>query len=176
LNGSAPIVLGLGGENDGINHTKLLGFLDRSPGGGTPLCRHINEIIPQIQAAKDQLLQNGQKAVVIIATDGESSDGDIARAMIPLQSLPVNVVIRLCTNDDKVCEYWNNIDNQLEVEIDILDDLQSEANDVFFKNPWLIYADPIHRLREFGIPNKEFDIVDEVKLSSEQLKNVIHFM
>ena len=140
------------------------------------MCRHINEIIPQIQAAKDQLLQNGQKAVVIIATDGESSDGDIARAMIPLQSLPVNVVIRLCTNDDRVCEYWNNIDNQLELEIDVLDDLKSEANEIFELNPWLIYADPIHRLREFGIPNKEFDIVDEVKLSSEQLKNVIHFM
>ena len=50
----------------------------------------------------DQLRSNGQRAVVVIATDGESSDGDIAQAMRRLQTLPVWVVIRLCTDDDKI--------------------------------------------------------------------------
>jgi hypothetical protein len=31
------------------------------------------------------LRSNGQKAVVVVATDGESSDGDIASAMTPLR-------------------------------------------------------------------------------------------
>ena len=40
--------------------------------------------------------------MLIIATDGESSDGSLAAAMKPLEQLPVSVVVRLCTNDDKV--------------------------------------------------------------------------
>jgi precorrin-6B methylase 1 len=59
------------------------------------------------------LRANQQKVAVIIATDGESSDGDIATAMAPLAQLPVWVVIRLCTNDEKIVNYWNNIDQQL---------------------------------------------------------------
>mgnify|MGYP003385803387 FL=1 len=51
--------------------------------------------------------------VVTIATDGESSDGDIAAAMRPLQALPVWVVIRLCTDDERVVNYWNTIDAQV---------------------------------------------------------------
>ena len=59
------------------------------------------------------LRSTGQKAVVVIATDGESSDGDLAQAMKPLEQLPVWVVVRLCTDEDNVCDYWNGIDKVL---------------------------------------------------------------
>ena len=59
------------------------------------------------------LQATGQRVTVIIATDGESSDGDIAAAMAPLKDLPVWVVIRLCTDEDKIVDYWNNIDKVL---------------------------------------------------------------
>ncbi len=55
------------------------------------------QVIAQIRTMEAQLRATGQKACVIIATDGESSDGDIANAMRPLQALPVWVVVRLCT-------------------------------------------------------------------------------
>ena len=45
---------------------------------GTPLCRHIREVIARIETMESTLRENGQRACVIIATDGESSDGDIA--------------------------------------------------------------------------------------------------
>jgi hypothetical protein len=51
--------------------------------------------------------------VVVIATDGESSDGDIVTAMKPLKQLPCWVVIRLCTDQDSIVDYWNNIDSEL---------------------------------------------------------------
>ena len=59
------------------------------------------------------LRSTGQKVAVIIATDGESSDGDMAAAMAPLKLLPVHVVVRLCTDEKRICDYWNNIDQQL---------------------------------------------------------------
>jgi hypothetical protein len=54
-----------------------------------------------------------RRAVVVIATDGESSDGDLAAAMAPLRGLPVRVVIRLFTDCENIRSYWNNIDKQL---------------------------------------------------------------
>ncbi len=39
-----------------------------------------------------ELRANKQQACVVIATDGEATDGDIADAMKPLQDLPVWVV------------------------------------------------------------------------------------
>ena len=44
----------------------------------------------------------GQRIVIVIASDGAATDGDIAAAMKPLQTLPVWVVVRLCTDDDQV--------------------------------------------------------------------------
>ena len=44
---------------------------ESSPDGGTPLCRHIREIIAQIQPMAPQLRAAGQKVALIIATDGE---------------------------------------------------------------------------------------------------------
>jgi hypothetical protein len=139
------------------------------------------------------LRSNGQRAVVVIATDGESSDGDIAAAMTPLrvslslslsallcpvltspgQDLPAWVVIRLCTDSESIVDYWNNIDQQLELEMDILDDLTGEAGEVTSNNKWLTYAEPLHRLREWGIHLKEMDLLDEAVLAKEQMKAVV---
>jgi hypothetical protein len=145
-------------------------LLDGSPNGGTPLCYHIREVINEIAIAAPQLRSNNQRAVVVIATDGESSDGSMAEAMAPLKHLPVQVVVRLCTDDDKICDYWNNIDKELELGMDILDDLKGEAEEIAENNNWLVYGEPLHRLREWGIIIKEFDLLDEAKLSSEQMQ------
>jgi hypothetical protein len=130
LNGSQPICLGLNDAGEQDRYQSLLAILDQSPSGGTPLCAHIREVIAKIRVMEPQLRANGQKACVIIATDGESSDGDIITAMQPLRALPVWVVVRLCTDEDRIVEYWNNIDSQLEVEMDVLDDLKGEAQEV----------------------------------------------
>lgn len=171
LNGAPPVVIGVG--DGGLGYRKVLSMLEVSPGGGTPLCKHITEVIQQISALEPQLRANGQRAVIILCTDGESSDGDVVRAMVPLQNLPVWVVVRLCTDDERVCHYWNNIDKQLEVEMDVLDDFQSEAVEVNKVNPWVTYCEPVHRIREFGIRMKEMDLLDETKLSTDQMRAMV---
>ena len=59
------------------------------------------------------LRANSQRVTLVIATDGKSSDGDIAAAMAPLQYLPVHVVIRLCTDEETIVDYWNNLEKSL---------------------------------------------------------------
>ncbi len=121
-------------------------IFQNSPSGSTPLCYHIRQVIEQIRVMEPQLRASGQKACVMIATDGESSDGDIASAMRPLQMLPVWVVIRLCTDDEKVVEYWNNIDSQLELEMDVLSDMMLHS-----------LVDPEELKREQGV------VLEEIK-------------
>jgi len=171
LNGAQPIRLGTTGPEEEGNLSVFMGILDHSPGGQTPLCRHIEEVIAQIRPMAAQLRAAGQKACVIIASDGESSDGDIVRAMRPLKDMPVWVVVRLCTDEEKVVEYWNSIDQQLEMDMDVLDDLCGEAAEVYTNNPWLTYGEPLHRLREFGVLIKEMDIMDSDKLSLDQVRS-----
>lgn len=144
LNGSHPIRVGPH-ELVGDNLPALFHEFEKSPQGGTPLCYHISRIAAEVYSMKDQLLARRERVCLIIATDGESSDGDIATAMRPLEHLPVWVVIRLCTDEEKIVNYWNNFESQLEIEIDVLDDLSGEALEVHSKNPWLTYGLPLHR-------------------------------
>ena len=163
-------------NNSETNVNALNDIFSRSPSGGTPLCHHIKQVVQQIRQMEHQLRSNGQKACVIIMTDGESSDGDIASAMRPLKNLPVWVVVRLCTDEDRIVNYWNNIDSELELDMDVLDDLHGEAAEVTSKNSWLTYGEPLHRLREFGIPLKEIDLLDERKLSIDQMRVMCNIM
>lgn len=170
LNGAAPICVGTGdADTDAAHYTALMGLFDDSPNGITPLCRHIREVVAKIRTIEDQLRASGQKACVIIASDGEASDGSVAEAMRPLKDMPVWVVVRLCTDEDRVVNYWNNVDQELELSMDVLDDLSGEAKEVKQVNPWLTYGEQMHRLREWGVHMKEFDLLDESKLTKEQV-------
>ena len=42
------------------------------------------------------------------------SDGNIIEAMRPLHNLPVWVVLRLCTDDDRIGNFWSAIDRQVD--------------------------------------------------------------
>ena len=54
----------------------------------------------------------------------------MARALKQLYKMPVWVVIRLCTDEDSVVDYWNNVDDNIELEMDVLDDIFGEAKEV----------------------------------------------
>jgi hypothetical protein len=135
--------------------------MSTSPCGRTPLCAQIREVFSSISRESASLNASGKKALVVIASDGASSDGDVAAALRLFRDLPVWVVIRLCTDEDAVVNYWNGIDEELELDMDVLDDLCGEAAEANRENGWLTYGRPLHQLREWGVTAKEFDLLDE---------------
>jgi hypothetical protein len=130
LNAGLPIVIGLPDSEDAQRYSNLVSLLDGSPQNGTPLCRHIRDVTTQIKSQESQLRASGQKALVIIATDGEASDGEVADAMRPLKNLPVWVILRLCTDQNNVVNYWNCVDSELELDMDVIDDIIGEVRGV----------------------------------------------
>ena len=136
LNDHSPITVGRNDSGQGLQ--TLMTALNNQPSGGTPLCKHINDIVIQIRNIEGQLRANGQQAMLVIATDGEASDGDVVQALRPLANLPVWVSIRLCTEDEQVDRYWNTVDNQLiEMKIDIIEDFVVEGRQIHRWNPWM---------------------------------------
>jgi hypothetical protein len=53
----------------------------------------------------------------------------------------VLVILRLCTSEDAIVEYWNDIDKQLELDIDVLDDQLGDALEIQRANPWMVYGE-----------------------------------
>lgn len=177
LNNAPPIRIGFNQitttSTKGVSPLgKFLKALQDSPYGQTPLCKHISEVIAQITLVADELREAGQLACLIIASDGEATDGTLAKVMKPLKALPVWVVIRLCTNDPAIIKYWNDIDKELELNMDVIDDFYGEAREIKAKNPWLTYGEPLHRMREFGVHIKEIDLLDEQPCELVQIRQI----
>lgn len=173
LNMAEPILVGNPSDQEGHGLDMFKRLIDEEgPGGQTPLCEQIRQVVSKISLIEEDLRSSGRKACVIVATDGEPTDGDLVEAMRPLQQLPCWLVIRVCTDEEEIIKYWNNIDGELEIEMDVLDDLAGEAEEIRAVNPWLYYSESLHRLREFGSAMKELDLIDESLLSSEQMASV----
>ena len=174
LNNGIPITIGGPNSNDG--YERLLQLLNDSPNGDTPLCRHVNDVVSKITPLAPSLRATGKKVKVIIATDGEASDGNLADAMRPLKNLPVWIVVRLCTSVSSINNYWAEIDAELELNMDVIQNHRSEAKEIRGFNPWLNYTEPLHRLREGAVTFREADLLDETKLTTEQIHRFCIFM
>ena len=152
-----------------------------SPGGVTPLIPHMQEIRNNLLALETELRNNGTKVVLVLATDGlPTSDRGIfddsvrqqfVESLRALEGLPIWIVVRLCTDDDDVVQFWNSLDGQLELNLDVLDDFVSEAKEVHEHNPWINYGLPLHRMREMGVHHRLFDLLDERPLSKDELRD-----
>lgn len=151
------------------------------PQGCTPLTSHILEIHQEVSRMAPGLRQQGQKVAIVIATDGLPTDEqgysgfeqnqEFFHALRMLEGLPVWVVVRLCTDDEQVVDFYNDLDGQLELSLEVLDDFCGEATEATQQNPWLNYALPLHRLREFGFHDRVFDLLDERPLMKSEIRD-----
>jgi len=92
------------------------------------------------------------------------------RALRSLEGLPVWTVIRLCTDEVAVKQFYNSLDSQLEISLEVLDDYMGEAREVYKQNPWITYALPLHRCRELGYHDRLFDLIDERPLTAGEAR------
>jgi hypothetical protein len=146
------------------------------PLGLTPLAKHIQVICERIRSVEAQLRSRGQKAVVVLATDGLPTEGDnlmsresFVAVLRRLQSLPVWLVVRLCTDEEEVVSFYNDLDKLLEIPLEVIDDFVGEATEVYPCNKWLNYTLPLHRCREMGYHHRIFDLLDERQLNKDEL-------
>lgn len=140
------------------------------PGGPTPLAGTMRRLTERLSA---QPTKDGKLVMLTIVTDGiptvPAGGGvrDDTQAFVQClrhfaTSLRSFIVIRLATDEDKVVDYYNKMDEELELPLDILDDICGEAKEVYEAgNGWLTYSPLIHRVREGGSTDKLFDLLDE---------------
>jgi len=102
------------------------------PNGCIPLTSHRHEIHREVSQMAPELRRQGKKVAIIIAIDGLSSDEfgcsgssqnqEFVNALRKFEGLPVWVVVRLCTDDEQGVDFYNDLDGQLELSLEVLDD------------------------------------------------------
>lgn len=111
------------GADGGIGLQILLERFRSKPVTETPLCAQMEQIVAEIETFSPLLVQQRKQATIIVATDGEPSDGDLGEVLKKLRNHPVSIVVRVCTNDRSILEYWNSLDHELGLSLDVVDDL-----------------------------------------------------
>jgi len=154
------------------------------PQGSTPLTKHIHDIYNEVCANRAYLESTGKYISIVLATDGLPTDihgeetaaeqANLIASLKQFENLPVWIMIRLCTDDKLVVQFYNDIDAQLEMPIEVLDDFVSEATEVNAFNPWLNYALPLHQCREMGMATiRSFDFLDERKFHLSEIRDFV---
>jgi len=174
--------VGAKGENYGDEIREARTFMNKvQPIGPTPLANHIWNIQKSIHRIAPKLRRENRQVVVVLATDGlptdtegyvgEDVDSEFLSALRALEGLPVWLVIRLCTDEEKVKKFYNDLDGKVELNLEVIDDFIGEAEEVRKHNRWLNYCLPMHRCRELGYHNRVFDFLDERPLTRGELRD-----
>lgn len=160
-------------------------IMESEPHGKTPLTERLQEVLQKLSDLRRKSPQM-KKVIIVIATDGLPTDEngiESARAterfvntVKSLEPFPVSIVFRLCTNNQSVIDFYNELDSQVERPIEVIDDFTSEAEEVYRRNKWLNYALPIQYCREFGFNHSLFDLIDERKLTKDEMIKFCQFL
>lgn len=133
-------------------------------------------------------VSDGKRIMLSIVTDGlptvqknyqvvDDTQSFIQELRAFAGSLNCFVVIRLATDDDTTVDFYNRIDEELELPLDILDDLNAEAKEVSDSgNGWFAYTPMIHRIREGGSFEKLFDLLDERPFQVPEIATFLEYL
>jgi hypothetical protein len=156
------------------------------PNGPTPLTTQLRILREYIVSIAPQLRAKQQTVPIIIATQGlptndagESSYqvlDEFVQMLRSYEPFPVCFVLRLCTDDEKAFDFYNSLDLQLDLQLDVLDDFYGEALEIYLRNPWLTYGLVLHRYREMGFRVPVLDTLDERALTLHELRDLCRFL
>jgi hypothetical protein len=167
-------------------HTLQRVMAQTRPNGPTLLTKQLNVLREYVVSIAPQLRAQNQTVPIILATQGLPTNeqsisspqvlGEFIMALRSFEHLPVWVVMRLCTDDEKAFEFYNSIDAQLNLPCDVLDDFYGEALEIYLRNPWLTYGIPLHRYREMGFRVHVLDILDQRALTPAEVRDLCAFL
>jgi hypothetical protein len=170
-------VVVVGQSNDGGESlARALALLSEAPRADSPICKAVSEVVTKMRAMEEGLRESGKKALLVILTDGASSDGDVVAALKPLEGMPVQIIIRVSTDDNVVIEYWNNVNTSIDINVLMLDEIEHEGVQIEEVNSWLTYGPALHRAREYGAALSFLDNVDYCQLSQEDIKSTVQML
>ncbi|KAL7545163.1 hypothetical protein ACHAWF_008518 [Thalassiosira exigua] len=139
-----------------------------------PLAARVHSLGKLIAKQAPDLEASGGHITIVLCTQGFPTDGqgksssavrkELRHELGRLRTLPVKVIIRMCTDDESVRDMFNSLDSTFE-SFDVLDDYWAEAMEVYLHNPWLTYGVGLHRLRESGFAPELLDDIDERPLN-----------
>ena len=84
LNKAQPVIVGQISDG-GASLTTARAVLATEPSGLTPVCRQIRAVTERLQSMEYALRASGQGALLLIVTDGESTDGNVEEMLQPLE-------------------------------------------------------------------------------------------
>jgi len=100
------------------------------------LTRQLRKIEKRVREEAPRLMAANKVVAVVLCTQGRQTDeygneGSAAMkgfvdSLEALSKLPVKIVVRLCTDDEKATDFFNKIDGKLN-SVDVLDDYWGEA-------------------------------------------------
>ncbi|KAL7527561.1 hypothetical protein ACHAXR_002014, partial [Thalassiosira sp. AJA248-18] len=163
------------GEMNNIKHTLKNDTLDQSK---CNLTKRISYISKSVAKVASDLSARDKNITVVICTQGMPTNSkgqsgttirqEFREEVWALSKLPVKIIIRLCTDDEKVRDMFNDMDGRFD-SVDVLDDYWGEAMEVYLYNPWLTYSIGLHRLREAGLAPDVLDDLDERPLTLDEI-------
>ena len=123
LNRADTVTVGL--ENDlSVNLGRVQCLMADVPRGETPICKKVREVIAKMKEIEGSLRDANLIALLIILSDGPATDGDLVSEMKPLEGMPVQVIVRVCSDESPVIEYWHDVNAQCDINFLVLDDIE----------------------------------------------------
>ena len=82
-----------------------------------------------------------------------------------------------CEVHPEVVEFYNDLDQRFGEEsfLDVIDDYEAEAAQVYEQNPWLNYALVLHRMRELGLQGSSrlLDCLDQRPFTVDEIRGIM---
>lgn len=164
------------GDDSGESLTRALTLLSEAPRSETPICKAVQAVVAKMREMDEELQANGKHALLIILTDGTSTDGDVTAALRELEGMAIQLIVRVSGDDNVVIEYWNNVNTALDINVLVLDELEIEGVQIEEVNGWLTYGPAMQRAREYGVVMPFMDNIDYCQLSQEDIKSVVQML
>ena len=176
LNKAEPLVVGRGSKGNKSDLGNAMTQLSIDAMGKTPLCKQLSGVVDRLRDLEDELRTADKIALLLIMTDCESSDGNIIDVLKMLEGFPLQIIIRICSHEREINEYWQNVNAQLDLDIYVLGQVKTEALIVAENNNWLTYGEPLHRLREFGVMVPAINNLDSRQLTKQEIRTIAQIL